>query len=88
MSDGAQTELATILVDSEAMLESVRRIQHRDARVPTALLIQDVVQSLTKNCEVMHEPELLVVDLTRQLYAEVRVDEILDPGAPTPKTAP
>jgi hypothetical protein len=88
MTDLSQTDVATILVDSETTLESVRRSQHRDPGVSKALLIQDVVQSLTKNCEVMHEPELLLVDLTRQLYAEDRVDETLDPGAPTPKTAP
>jgi hypothetical protein len=87
LPERSQADLATIMVDSEATLESVRRSQHRDPGVSKALLIQDVVQSLTKNCEIMHEPDLLVVDLTMQLYGGDRVYETLDPEAPTPVTA-
>jgi hypothetical protein len=86
LPDRSQTDLATILVDSEGTLESVRRSQHREPGVTKASLIQDVVGSLTKNCEIMHQPDLLVVDLTERLYGETRVYETLDPKAPTPET--
>ena len=82
----SRTDLATLLVDSEGTLESVRRSQHREPGVSKASLIQDVVASVTKGCEIMHEPDLLVVDLTTQLYGETRVYESLDPDAPSPGT--
>jgi hypothetical protein len=88
LPDRSQIDLATSMVDSEVTLESVRQAQHREPGVAKAVLIQDVVQSITKNCEVMHEPDLLVVDLTKRLYAGDRVYESIDPAAPTPGLGP
>ena len=86
MPDRSKTDLATVMVDSEDILESVRKSQHREPDVSKALLVQDVVQSVTKNCEIMHEPNVLVVDITTRLYGGNRVYETVDPKAPTPET--
>jgi len=85
LPERSKTDLATVMVDSEDLLESVRRSQHREPGASKASLIQDVVGSVTKNCEIMHEPNLLVVDLTMRLYGETRVYETSDPNAPTPE---
>lgn len=88
MPERSQTDLATTMVDSEGMLESVRQAQHREPGVSKASLIQNVVQSVTVNCEAMREPDLLVVDLTMRLYGGDRVDDDWPrTPAPTPDRA-
>ena len=88
MPERSQTDLATTMVDSEDILESVRQAQHRGRDVPKASLIQDVVQSVTMNCEAMREPDLLVVDLTMRLYGGNQADDGWPrTPAPTPDRA-
>ncbi len=78
---GSQTILATTMIDSEDILESVREAQRQEPGASKASLIQDVVQSVTKNCEVMGEPDRLVVALTMQLYGGGRAYDG-KPGTP------
>lgn len=80
---GSQTDLATTMIDSEDILESVRKAQRQEPGTPKASLIQDVVQSVTKNCEVMGEPDQLVVALTMALYGRDRTYDG-KPGASAP----
>ncbi|MET1232012.1 MAG: hypothetical protein ABWY52_04075 [Candidatus Limnocylindrales bacterium] len=86
LPDRSQTDLAAAIVESNDLLESVRLSQHREPGTSRASLIQDVVGSVTKNCEVMAEPDLLIVDLIMLLYGGDRVYETLRPDAPTPET--
>jgi hypothetical protein len=68
MTDGQQIDLATTIVDAQGLLERVRMVQHRELGVSKDALIQNVVGSVTKNCEVMHEPNRRVEDLILRLY--------------------
>jgi len=90
MSETAQTELASAIVDANDLLEAVRAGQHEGPAVPRAALIQDVVGSIMKNCELIRQPDQVVADLVVELYGAGRA---LDgyfgtSGAPTPQRAP
>lgn len=65
---GSQTDLATTMIDAEDVLEAVRKAQRREPGTPKASLIQDVVVSITKNCEMPGQPDRLVAALTMALY--------------------
>ena len=90
MSETAQTELVTSIVDANDLLEAVRVGQHEGPAVPKAALIQDVVGSVTKNCDPSGHPVQLVADLVVQLYgAGTTFDGYFGAsGAPTPQRAP
>ena len=87
MPETAQTELATAIVDANDLLEAVRAGQHQGPAVPRAALIQDVVGSIMKNCEVFRQPDQLVADLVVQLYGPGRASDgyFGASGAPTPR---
>jgi hypothetical protein len=87
MSETAQTELVTTIVDANGLLEAVRAGQHESRAVPNAILIQDAVGSVTKNCELIGQPVRLVADLVVQLYGAGRPSEgyFGASGAPTPQ---
>ena len=87
MSETAQTELATAIVDANDLLEAVRAGQHEGPAVPRAALIQDVVGSIMKNCEVSRQPDQLVLDVALQLYGAGRASDgyFGASGAPTPQ---
>ena len=89
MSETAQTELATAIVDTNDLLEAVRAGQHEGPTVPRAALIQAVVGSIMKNCELIGQPVQVVADLVVQLYGPGRApDGYFGPsGAPTPQRA-
>ena len=86
-SETAQTELATAIVDANDLLEAVRAGQHEGPAVPRAALIQDVVGSIMKNCEVSRQPDQLVLDVALQLYGAGRASDgyFGASGAPTPQ---
>ena len=90
MSETAQTELATTIVDANDLLEAVRTGQHEGPAVPKATLIQDVVGSVFKSCEVIGQPDRLVADLVVQVYGAGRASDgyFGASGAPTPQRAP
>jgi len=83
LAASSRTDLATAMIDSEDILESVRKAQRREPGTAEALLIQDVVQSVTKNCEVMGQPGQLVVAITMELYGGDRTYDG-KPGASAP----
>jgi hypothetical protein len=87
MSETAQTELVTTIVDANGLLEAVRAGQHESRSVPNATLIQDAVRSVTKNCELIGQPVRLVADLVVQLYGAGRPSDgnFGASGAPTPQ---
>jgi hypothetical protein len=87
MSEAAQTELVTTIVDANDLLAAVRAGQHEGPAVPKAALIQDVVGSVTKNCELIGQPVRLVADLVVQLYGAGRASDgyFGASGAPTPQ---
>ena len=89
MSETAQTMLVTTIVDANDLLEAVRAGQHEGPAVPRAALIQDVVGSIIKNCELIGQPVQVVADLVVQLYGPGRApDGYFGPsGAPTPQRA-
>jgi hypothetical protein len=68
MSDQQQIDLATTIVDANRLLERVRVVQHEGPATTNDTLIREVVASVTKNCDVMHQPSLDIEDLTRRLY--------------------
>ena len=86
MSETAQTELVTTIVDANNLLEAVRAAQHESPAVPRAALLQDVVGSITKNCPAPGGPDQLVLDITLQLYGPGRASDgyFGASGAPTP----
>ena len=89
MSETAQTELASAIVDANDLLEAVRAGQHEGPAVPRAALIQDVVGSIMKNCELIGQPVQLVADLIVKLGAGRAPDGYFGAsGAPTPQRAP
>lgn len=90
MLPGPQTDLATSIVDREGLLEAVREVQHEAPSVPQASLIQDVVGSITKDCQVIGKPDPLVVDLALRLYGGGRAPDgyVGNSGAPTPQREP
>ena len=90
MSETAQTDLATAIVDANDLLEAVRAGQHEGPAVPRAALIQDVVGSIMKNCELIGQPVQLVADLVVKLYGAGRAPDgyFGASGAPTPQRAP
>jgi len=90
MSETAHTELATAIVDANDLLEAVRAGQHEGPAVPRAALIQDVVGSIMKNCELIGQPVQLVADLVVKLYGAGRAPDgyFGASGAPTPQRAP
>ena len=90
MSETAQTELASAIVDGNDLLEAVRAGQHEGPAVPRAALIQDVVGSIMKNCELIGQPVELVADLVVKLYGAGRAPDgyFGASGAPTPQRAP
>jgi hypothetical protein len=87
MSETAQTELVTAIVDANDLLEAVRAVQHEGPAVPRAALLQDVVGSITKNCQAVDGPDQLVLDITLQLYGVGRASDGYSgsSGAPTPE---
>jgi hypothetical protein len=90
MSETAQTELASAIVDANHLLEAVRAGQHEGPAVPRAALLRDVVGSITKNCQPLGGPDQLVADLVVKLYGAGRAPDgyFGASGAPTPKRAP
>src|SRR6266566_4166510 len=90
MAESAQTELASAIVDANDLLEAVRAGQHEGPAVPRAALIQDVVGSIMKNCELIGQPVQLVADLVVKLYGAGRAPDgyFGASGAPTPQRAP
>ena len=64
--------------------------QHQGPAVPKATLIQDVVGSVTKNCDPTGQPVQLVADLVVQVYGAGRASDgyFGASGAPTPQRAP
>jgi hypothetical protein len=89
MSGTAETELVTMIVDANKLLEAVRAAQHEDPAVAKAALIQDVVGSVTKNCDPSGQPVQLVAELVVQLYGAGRTFDgyFGASGAPTPQRA-
>jgi hypothetical protein len=87
MSETAQTELATAIVDTNNLLEAVRAAQHEGPAVPRAALLQDVVGSITKNCQAVGGPDQFVLDITLLLYGPGRASDgyFGASGAPTPE---
>ena len=90
MPETAQTELVTKIVDANGLLEAVRAAQHEGPAVAKAALIQDVVGSVTMNCDPRGQPVQLVADLVVQIYGAGRTfDGYFGPsGAATPQRAP
>jgi hypothetical protein len=90
MSETAQTELVTTIVDANGLQEAVRAAQHEGPAVAKAALIQDVVGSVTKNCDPTGKRVQLVADLVVQLYGAGRTFDgyFGASGAPTPQRAP
>ena len=90
MSETAQTMLVTTIVDANDLLEAVRAGQHESRAVPKATLIQDVVGSITMNCDLTGQPVQLVADLIVRLYGPGRPPDgyFGASGAPTPQRAP
>ena len=72
MSETVQTDLATAIVDANDLLEAVRAGQHEGPAVTKAALIQDVVGSVSMNCELSGQPVGLVADLIVRLYGPGR----------------
>jgi len=68
MSDQQRIDVATAIVDANGLLERVRVAQHEGPGTPRAVILREVVESVSKNCDVMHQPNLDVEDLTRRLY--------------------
>jgi hypothetical protein len=87
MSETAQTELVTTIVDANDLLEAVRAVQHESRAVPNGTLMQDAVGSVSKSCQVIGRPDRLVADLVVQLYDEGRASDgyFGASGAPTPQ---
>jgi class 3 adenylate cyclase len=90
MSETAQTELVTTIVDANDLLEAVRAGQHEGPAVTRATLIQGAVGSVSKNCDLTGQPVQIVADLVVQLYGAGRVSDgyFGASGAPTPERAP
>nr|ALS91331.1 HdeA/HdeB family [uncultured bacterium] len=87
MSETAQTELVTAMVDEHNLLEAVRAVQHAGPAVSRAALLQDVVGSITKNCQALGGPDPRVLDIALQLYGSGRASDgyVGASGAPTPE---
>ena len=90
MSETAQSELVTTIVDANDLLEAVRAGQHEGPAVTRAALMKDAVGSVSKNCELSGQPVQLVADLIVQLYGPGRPPDgyFGASGAPTPQRAP
>ena len=89
MAESAQTELVTAIVDANDLLEAVRAVQHVGPAASRAAVLQDVVGSIMKNCELIGQPVQLVADLIVKLGAGRAPDGYLGAsGAPTPQRAP
>ena len=86
MAESAQTELVTAIVDANDLLEAVRAVQHVGPAAPRAALLQDVVGSITKNCQAVGGPDRLVLDIRLLLYGAGRASDgyVGASGAPTP----
>ncbi len=75
MAESARTELVTAIVDANDLLEAVRAVQHVGPAAPRAALLQEVVGSVTKNCQAIGRPDQLVLDITLQLYGAGRASD-------------
>ena len=89
MSETAQTVLVTTIVDANDLLEAVRAAQHEGPAAAKVALIQDVVGSVTKNCDPSGQSVQLVADLVVQIYGAGRTFDgyFGASGAPTPQRA-
>ena|SRR5215210_7076503 len=73
LTAGSRTDLATTMIDAEDILEGVRKAHRQEPGTAKAPLIEGVVQSITKNCEMPGRPDRLVVVLTMALYGGDRI---------------
>jgi hypothetical protein len=68
LSAASRTEVASLIIDSEDVLEGVRKAQRREPGTPRVSLIEDVVGSTTKNCEFPGQDARPVAALAMELY--------------------
>ena len=86
MTVAARLRLADQLVGGSAdVLERVRAAQHEAAATSRDVLVREVEDSLSYNCEFMAQQNPLVLALFNQLYSADPGGPGTDTGAPTPR---